>query len=240
MLCEPLEAELQVSQTVVREALKVLAAKGLVEPRPKRGTVVRPREAWSLLDPDLLYWRSTEGPEAGFLEDLAEVRFIVEPEAVRLAAQRRTPTDIVAIDAALRAMASAGKSSASVGSNELVEADLAFHRALLAAAHNELLSRMEPIIGAGLRMRDQLVHGEGRGPDALLEHEAVVEAVRAGDAEVAASATRRLLRRAVYDAAALLEQQAAPHQKRRANGRGAKAGQRLAKTARLRTEACRS
>ena len=205
LLCEPLEVELQVSQTVVREALKVLAAKGLVEARPKRGTVVRPRAAWSLLDPDLLYWQSTEEPDAAFLQDLAEVRSIIEPEAVRLAAERRTAADIEAIQAALLSMAAADEAPAGVRPDEVVEADLAFHRALLTAAHNELLSRVEPVIEAGLRMRDQLVHGRGRGADALLEHEAVVDAVRAGDAEAAVSAARRLLRRAIDDTAAIVE-----------------------------------
>ncbi len=239
LLCEPLEAELQVSQTVVREALKVLAAKGLVEPRPRRGTVVCPREAWSLLDPDLLYWQSTEEPDGAFLQDLAEVRFIVEPEAVRLAAQRRTPADVEAIEAALRSMATVGERYGGVGPNGVVEADLAFHRALLAAAHNELLSRMEPVIEAGLRMRDQLVHGKGRGADALQEHEAVLKAVRAGDADAAASATRRLLQRAAHDTAVLLEQQTSPLERRRTKEGSTKTGARLAKTGRLSAEAGR-
>ena len=207
LLCEQLEVELGVSQTVIREALKVLAAKGLVEPRPKRGTVVSPREVWSLLDPDLLYWQSTEEPGATFLQDLAEVRFIIEPEGARLAAQRRTHADMEAIEAALFAMAQTGERPGGVRPNEVVEADLAFHRALLAAAHNELLSRMEPVIEAGLRVRDQLVHRTGRGADALAEHEAVAKAIRAGDAEAAALGARRLLQRAVDDTAALLKRQ---------------------------------
>ena len=241
LLCEQLEGDLGVSQTVIREALKVLAAKGLVEPRPKRGTVVSPREVWSLLDPDLLYWQSTEEPGAAFLQDLAEVRFIIEPEGARLAAQRRSPADIEAIEAALVAMAKTGERPGGVRPNEVVEADLAFHRALLAAAHNELLSRMEPVIEAGLRVRDQLVHRGGRGADALAEHEAVAEAVRAGDAEAAALGARRLLQRAVDDTASLLERQAAPPRKRRSSGQRGKAEARpatsmSASTRPLRTE----
>jgi len=199
LLSEPLEAELGVSKTVVREALRALAAKGLVEPRPKRGTVVRPREAWSLLDPDLLYWQSRSEQSPQFLRDLAEVRFIVEPEAARLAARRRTASDLGAMQQALEEMAAAGKRSDDARPHEVVAADLAFHRALLGAAHNELLSRMEAVIEAGLRVRDQLVHGGGRGADALDVHRKVFEAIASEDPEEAASAVRQLLQRASAD-----------------------------------------
>lgn len=201
LLSEPLETELGVSKTVVREALRVLAAKGLVEPRPKRGTVVRPRQAWSLLDPDILYWQSRSEPDPAFLQDLSEVRFIIEPEAAGLAARRRTAADLLAMELALEQMAAAGARPGGVRPDEVVVADLTFHRALLGAAHNELLSRMEAVIEAGLRIRDQLVHGGGRGADALDVHRAVFEAVAAGDPDVAASAARRLLQRASADAA---------------------------------------
>lgn len=198
IFAEVLERDLGVSKTVVREALKVLAAKGLVESRPKRGTTVRPRASWNLLDPDLLRWRGGH-PDPGFLRDLSEVRSIVEPEGARLAAGRHTPADLADLDAALDAMAEPGASPA-----ELVEADLAFHRALLRAAHNELLSRMEVVIEAGLQVRDQLVHGTGRGADALAEHQAIAGAVRAGDAAGAARAMRSLLIRALADEQASL------------------------------------
>jgi GntR family galactonate operon transcriptional repressor len=200
LLSEPLEEELGVSKTVVREALRVLAAKGLVDPRPKRGTVVRPRDAWSLLDPDILYWQSRSEPDPAFLQDLSEVRFIIEPEAARLAASRRTAADLVAMQHALEEMAAAGASPDGVRPDEVVAADLAFHRALLASAHNEVLSRMEAVIEAGLRIRDQLVHGGGRGADSLDVHRAVFDAVAAGDPEEAASTARRLLQRASADA----------------------------------------
>jgi GntR family transcriptional regulator, galactonate operon transcriptional repressor len=200
LLSEPLETELNVSKTVVREALRVLAAKGLVDPRPKRGTQVRPREAWSLLDPDLLYWQSKSEPNPAFLQDLSEVRFIIEPEAARLAALRRTRTDLEAMEQSLQLMAACGEREA-VSPQEVVAADLSFHRALLGAAHNELLSRMEAVIEAGLRIRDQMVHGGGRGADALDVHRAVFLAVSSGDSGGAVEATRKLLLRASKDVA---------------------------------------
>ncbi|GAA2079513.1 FadR/GntR family transcriptional regulator [Streptomyces albiaxialis] len=204
-----LQEELGVSLTALRESLKVLAAKGMVDARQKRGTFVRPRADWHLLDVDVLRWQfqSGTGPGSGasgvppLLRDLAEVRGIVEPAAVRLAAERRTEADLAALDAALAAMAEADD-----GAPEAVEADLAFHRALLAASHNELLERMEMVISTGLAARDRIVHGPGHHPvDPVPSHRAVLEAVRAGDPEAAETAMRDLLAQAAQDLAELHE-----------------------------------
>ncbi|MFJ8822831.1 FadR/GntR family transcriptional regulator [Streptomyces sp. NPDC102467] len=198
-----LQAELGVSLTVLRESLKVLAAKGMVDARQKRGTFVRPRADWLLLDRDVLRWQfeSAEPVAPGapnpLLHDLGEVRAIVEPAAVRLAAERRTQGDIDALESALDAMGRAVG-----GGADAVLADLAFHRALLAASHNELLERMEMVISSGLAVRDRLVHGaeSPAGPgDPVPSHRAVLDAVRAQDADAAESAMRRLLDQAVRD-----------------------------------------
>ncbi|HZC25670.1 MAG TPA: FCD domain-containing protein, partial [Actinopolymorphaceae bacterium] len=129
-----LEGELDISRTVVREALRVLGAKGLVGARQKRGTFVRPRSDWNLLDADILRWQFSGRSDPGFFTSLHEVRSIVEPAGARLAAERRTDADLAALEASLAAMAEAGADP-----EPATEADLAFHRALLIAAHNELL-----------------------------------------------------------------------------------------------------
>ncbi|GAA4596523.1 FadR/GntR family transcriptional regulator [Planotetraspora phitsanulokensis] len=190
---EALEITYDVSKTVVREALKVLAAKGLVDARPKRGTFVRPRSEWSLLDPDLLRWQFEAPAGSGLLDDLYEVRIIVEPAGARLAAARRTEEDVERLTATLAAI------SPESGAKEIVEADLAFHRQLLEASHNELLIRMEYIIEIGLRARDLLVHAEGHQDDFLPPHQAVLDAVRAADADGAERAMRVLLEQAAKD-----------------------------------------
>jgi DNA-binding FadR family transcriptional regulator len=179
---------------VIRESLKVLAAKGLVDARQKRGTYVRQRADWNLLDPDVLGWQFSAQSGAALLRSLEEVRGIIEPAAVRLAAARRTDDDLARLDAALAAMSSAGDPRSAV------EADLSFHRALLGATRNELLERMEKVLESALAARDQLVHGtEDASDDPVPSHRAVLECVRARDAEAAEAAMRALLHKAVSD-----------------------------------------
>ena len=193
LLADALERDFEVSKTVVREALKVLSAKGLVESRQKRGTLVRPRSEWSLLDSDVLRWQRGVEPDIGFLENLAEVRAIIEPAAVRLAAQRRTAADLDELDDALAAMGASAKDADAV-----VAADVRFHRALLHAAHNELLTAMGGVLAAGLTARDQFVH-HGPHRDSLGSHRDIVDAVRAKNADDANRAIDRLLAQSSRD-----------------------------------------
>ncbi len=192
---EQLERELGVSKTVVREAMRVLAAKGLVESRQKRGTVIRPRSAWSLLDPELLEWQQLGDPDPRFLVELAEVRGIVEPAGARLAALRRTDDDLALLDEALDDMVEAGRDA-----ERLIAADMRFHRSLLGAAHNELLFRMEVVIVSGLNIRDRLVHHRGdKWSDPVPAHRALLTAVRDGDVEASSQAMKGLLEQAERD-----------------------------------------
>ncbi|MEV6130356.1 FadR/GntR family transcriptional regulator [Streptomyces violaceusniger] len=193
-----LQSELDVSLTALRESLKVLAAKGMVDARQKRGTFVRNRSDWNLLDADVLRWqfhsdRTTDADRA-LLRNLAEVRSIIEPAAVRLAAERRTDADLAALDAAVDAMGAGGSDAA-----HAVEADLAFHRALLVATHNELLERMEMVIESGLAHRDRIVHSSPHSQDPVPAHRAVLAAVRAQDPQGAEAAMRALLDQAGRD-----------------------------------------
>jgi GntR family galactonate operon transcriptional repressor len=193
-----LQSELDVSLTALRESLKVLAAKGMVDARQRRGTFVRPRAEWNLLDADVLRWQfegaSTSESDRALLHNLAEVRAIIEPAAVRLAAQRRTDADLAALDGALDAMGEQGN-----GAAHAVEADLAFHRALLAATHNELLERMEMVIESGLAHRDRIVHSAPHSEDPVPAHRAVLDAVRDQDPQAAEAAMRALLDQAGRD-----------------------------------------
>lgn len=194
-----LGAELDLSLTVLREAIKVLTAKGLLEARQKRGTVVLPRDRWNLLDADLIRWRSEAGEMHEVLRDLAEVRAVVEPEAAALAAKRRDAHDLEELEAALVAMQAALAGDPGTAA----AADLRFHRAMLRATHNELLARMDVFIEPALSLRDALVHSYS-DDDPVPSHARIVDAVRAADPQAAAAAARDLLTKASDDIAALL------------------------------------
>jgi len=209
---ERLVDELGVSRTVVREALRVLTAKGLVAARPKVGTYVRERADWRMLDPELLRWRYETATDFAYLDSLAEVRRIIEPAGAALAARRRTDADLATMREALELME---RAHADRDSDAAVAADLLFHRTLLAAAHNELLEQMEMVIAAGLRVRDRLVHGRPDWDDATPDHRAVYAAVAAGDAAGARDRMVELLERGVRDAAtARAERERSPQAER--------------------------
>src|SRR5262245_12487618 len=95
------------SRTALREAIKVLAAKGLVEAKPKIGTRVTPRESWNLLDPDVMAWEHDETPRPAFLRKLTEVRAVIEPSAAALAATRADRADIALLETAFDDMVNA-------------------------------------------------------------------------------------------------------------------------------------
>ncbi len=188
-----LEDELDVSRSVMREALRVLKAKGLVDARQKRGTFVQPRTEWKLLDSDVIRWQLEGHADQKLMDDLAEFREVVEPASAGLAALRRTEDDLAAMEQALERM-----SAAAGGDGDPVAADLAFHRAVLVATHNELLIRTEAVLEAALGLRDRVVH-DAIEVDPTPDHAEVLAAIRDGDAERAVSAAKRLLTTAVVD-----------------------------------------
>ncbi|MFI6094357.1 FadR/GntR family transcriptional regulator [Lentzea sp. NPDC051213] len=181
-----LREELDVSLTALREALKVLSAKGMIDARQKRGTFVQPRSSWNLLDTDVMRWQTQTDMDPGLFDELTEMRVIVEPAAARLAAERATDADIEALGGALERMAAARDLAATV------RADLEFHRLLMAATHNAFLTQVERIIAIGLAERDKLVHGSV-DDDPVPSHRAVLDAIAARDPEAAYEAMRALV-----------------------------------------------
>jgi DNA-binding FadR family transcriptional regulator len=177
LLCE----ELGVSRTVVREAVKSLVAKGLLRTGPKVGTRVQPEEAWNWFDPDLVAWQSKAGLTREFLRDLQELRRVIEPVGVRLAAQRATADDIAEIEAAF-----AGMRHAVQKGGDYVTHDLRFHQGLLRASHNRMLMQMGKALAALLRMSFELsTLKPGRSTRSLPQHRAVLDAVIGRDPDAA-------------------------------------------------------
>lgn len=179
--------ELEVSQTVLREAIKVLMAKGLLDARQKRGTFVRPLTDWNLFDADVLRWKLAAGAPDCFFADLLDLRRAIEPAAAALAAVRATEQDLAALDAALDAMAACGSDPV-----PHVRADASFHMTLLSASHNLFFTQMYRVIIPALVERDRAVHsGDFENPYAI--HRAVVDEIRRGDPDGAYMAVLDLL-----------------------------------------------
>jgi GntR family transcriptional regulator, galactonate operon transcriptional repressor len=187
-----LRAELDVSLTALREALKVLNAKGMIDARQKRGTFVRPRSSWNMLDADVMRWHTTASTDPDLFDQLTEVRAVVEPAAARMAAERATESDLTELRTALTAMANAENV------DTVVAADVTFHRHLLQATHNDFLTQIAQIIALGLAERDRFVHHAGL-KDPVPSHRAVLDAVVAHDPVTAERAMRALVDQSVTD-----------------------------------------
>jgi GntR family galactonate operon transcriptional repressor len=190
-----LKDELDVSRTVLREALGVLSAKGLTDSRTRRGTLVRPRADWNTLDPDVLDWQRTVLPKRQFIAHLMEVRWIVEPAAAALAANRATAQAIERLDALYLKM-----QGYDVDTKSALNADRMFHQLVLASTENPMLAAMStPILEAleisigisnkvtGAFVRACPIHGE------------ILESIRNRDAEGARRSCLRLLEMSAKD-----------------------------------------
>lgn len=186
---------LKVSRTAYREAVRILAAKGLVESRPKVGTKVSAPERWHLLDPDVLSWIFEYEPEDKLLNGLFELRRIVEPQAAALAAMRRTDADLEAMAQALQGME---EHSLAVEAGRI--ADQNFHSALLRASGNVFVVSLTSGVAAAVSWTTifkQRHHPLARDP--LPDHVRVYEAVKAQDAKAAEDAMTALVDLALLD-----------------------------------------
>jgi GntR family galactonate operon transcriptional repressor len=194
-------AKFGVSRTALREALKVLAAKGLVETRQRVGTRVRSQEQWNHFDPEITGWNLANGFRDGFVHDLIEFRQITEPAAARLAAQRATAKDLAAIAAALDAMqeAAAEKDPAAYA-----EADARFHICVFLASHNNLMASLSFTIRQILETTFK-AHQTTKGAKAygftedLAFHRRVLEKIGRRQVEAAGRAMSRLVTAAEHD-----------------------------------------
>jgi len=200
----PNEAELgnalEVSRTVVREAVKVLASKGLVESRPKIGTRVLPRASWSLVDPDVLSWQVDLAGDVPLFRDLSEIRLMIEPQAAALAAGRRSKVEAAHLLDLVERL-----EEVSDESERYIPIDLELHSTILQATHNELLARMTGTLSVALAASRRITVKAPGGPrSAMRFHHEVVGAIANQDAEGASRAMQRLITGASSDVQAVL------------------------------------
>jgi DNA-binding FadR family transcriptional regulator len=145
-----------------------------------------------MLDADVMRWHTAADTDPGLFDQLTEVRAVVEPAAAHMAAERATDADLADLSSALEAMASAADV------DEAVAADIAFHRVLLLATHNDFLAQIAQIIAIGLAERDKFVH-HANPTDPVPSHRAVLDAVVAHDPVAAERAMRALVDQSVAD-----------------------------------------
>jgi len=186
---------LGISRTAVREAMRILTAKGLIEPRPKRGTCVTSKSTWNLLDPDVIGWMFANEPDDRLVHNLFELRLIIEPAAAALAAQRRNVTHLASMYRALEVM---DRDTLFTESGQ--QADKDFHAALLAAADNDQLTSLNASIGASVALSTRYkIEQDVLGPDPVAAHRAVYDAIERGDAAEAHWCMESLIRQAMKD-----------------------------------------
>lgn len=179
---------LNVSRGAYREAIRMLAGKGLVNSRPRVGAVVQPQRNWNLLDPDVLTWTFSGEPDVAVVRSLFELRAMVEPWAAMIAAERRTRLDVKAMRDALAGMTRYGLDHAAGQA-----ADSAFHNAILKATGNDYLAVLASSIGTAVTMTTQFKQRSRALPrDPIPAHRRVLDAIVAHD-PVAASAAMRWL-----------------------------------------------
>jgi DNA-binding FadR family transcriptional regulator len=182
-----------VSRPVVREAIRILTGKGLIESRAKSGTRVRPPELWSHLDPDVLRWRLSATNLDTYLQKLFDLRNAVEPTASALAATAATADDRTAITNAMEGMVAATNNA------EFVDADIAFHKAIYIATRNELFWPIAQMFEILLRQSFTIAALGDHRKRALAEHRAVMQAICDGDSAAARAAAITLLNNSVDD-----------------------------------------
>lgn len=186
---------LSVSRTAYREAIRILAAKGLVESKPKVGTKVSARAGWNMLDPDVLTWTFASQPDPELLECLFELRDIVESAAAATAASRRTDQHLEAMRDAIARMA-----QHTLATEAGRQADQDFHSWLLEATGNPYIISLTTGVQAAVATTTVFKQRERPLPrDPVPDHQRVFEAVADADPRRAMREMSKLVHLALDD-----------------------------------------
>jgi DNA-binding FadR family transcriptional regulator len=193
---DDLRAEISASRTAYREAIRFLAGKGLIEARPRSGTRVAPRSAWHLLDPDVLHWSLAAAANESFIQDLFELRGLVEPGCAKIAAMRRNPVQLARIEAAFR-----GMEEAPPYTEAAMRFDLAFHDAIFEAAGNAAILALKDVVATTLlwSLRIQTARTSDYFAVPLSDHRRLCDAIRRQDGDAAERISANLVADALRD-----------------------------------------
>lgn len=190
--------EYGVGRSALREGVKVLTGKGLLESRTSAGTRVRPRDSWNLLDPDILRWRFVPDASDHDLAVTADLRVALEPGAARLAAESNDHAARREIRVCMERLWMTADDV-----DEFVQADLAFHRAIFAASGNELLLYIHDVVSEALRLvRPLHTHSVEHNKETLTNHQLVTNAISRGHHRRAEQVMREIVEIARMDALA--------------------------------------
>lgn len=189
--------ELRVSRSATREAVKSLAAKGLLRSRARQGISVLPESEWNLFDTDVLGWIREANPSLQLLREFSELRLAIEPQAAWLAASRQNKSKIADIATALERMR-----KAELGQDDPNESDIAFHVNILAASENRFFTQLSRVIDTTLRVSIRYTNMLSGVLVANYEdHKRILDAIEAGRPDLARAASSQL----ISDALALIE-----------------------------------
>jgi DNA-binding FadR family transcriptional regulator len=190
---DQLSSELQVSRGVLREAIKVLTQKGLIQTRPRVGTQVLPRENWNLFDPDVLVWRLQIEDKTTFLKNVTEVRRLIESEAARQAARRATDSEVSDIREILSKMQGLLGDDDRYVYEDYLAMDILFHSKILMASHNDLLSQIGSTVrNAVHKARESDTADIGIQKESLPFHVAIVDGIFNKDPDAAYKASQAM------------------------------------------------
>ena len=191
---EMLSREFDVSRGVLREATKVLVKKGLIRLKPKIGTQIQPQRQWNLFDPDVLVWKFEAGDKIKFLENIIEVRRIIESEAAKLAAKRAGEEEVSLIRSSYDKMVNFLDDKDNYSYDEYIKLDIQFHTSILEACRNELFSQIGYTIRQALLTARQSDKKDIKSQKKTLPlHLDIVNAIENHMPEEAYSATQSLV-----------------------------------------------
>jgi DNA-binding FadR family transcriptional regulator len=196
-----LAEQYDISRSVMREAVKMLTAKGLIISRPRQGISLLPNSYWNMFDTDVLSWTLSSRPSLGLLKEFTQLRLAIEPEAAKLASGNKNKEVIEQIELAYCGMEKAGSSEGA-----FLNSDIEFHKGILVASNNRFFIQLQGFIETALRVsihhtnnlkRDSVKSSSVSYAATLADHKAVLDAIKKGNAKKAALGMQAILLEAI-------------------------------------------